>query len=128
MCVLGLNCVQIFAASRTAARQAPLSRIFPRQEYSSGLPFSSPGIVLIPEGSEQPCLMYPALADGFFTTRATWKAHTVWNRQLQRNGSCSQPGEHSEHPIKWTQGIPLETITSFTLESQIFSPWHPRLL
>ena len=33
VCILGPNCVQIFAASRTAARQAPLSRIFPRQEY-----------------------------------------------------------------------------------------------
>ena len=33
----------IFAASWTAARQAPLSMGFFRQEYRSGLPFPSPG-------------------------------------------------------------------------------------
>ena len=31
------------ATSWTVARQAPLSRGFPRQEYWSGLPFPSPG-------------------------------------------------------------------------------------
>ena len=37
-----LNCVQLFATLWTAARQAPLSMGFPRQEYWSGLPFPSP--------------------------------------------------------------------------------------
>ena len=32
-----------FATPRTVARHAPLSLGFPRQEYWSGLPFSSPG-------------------------------------------------------------------------------------
>ena len=41
MCALGH--VQLFATSWTAARQAPLSLGFPRQEYWSGLPFPSPG-------------------------------------------------------------------------------------
>ena len=54
----------------TAARQPPLSRGFSRQEYWSGLPFSSledlpnPGIELV-------SLMSPALAGGYFTPSAT---------------------------------------------------------
>ena len=51
------------------ARQAPLSMGFPRQEYWSGLPFSSQGIFptqrLKPES--------PALAGGFFTTEPPGK-------------------------------------------------------
>ena len=38
-----LSRVQLFATPGTAARQAPLSMGFPRQEYWSGLPFPSPG-------------------------------------------------------------------------------------
>ena len=37
------SCVQFFAALWTVACQAPLSIEFSRQEYWSGLPFSSPG-------------------------------------------------------------------------------------
>ena len=38
-----LSHVRLFAISWTRARQAPLSKGFPRQEYWSGLPFPSPG-------------------------------------------------------------------------------------
>ena len=38
-----LSHVQLFATPWTAARQAPLSMGFSRQEYWSGLPFPSPG-------------------------------------------------------------------------------------
>ena len=41
--VRSLRCVQLFATPWTAASQAPLSMGFSRQEYWSGLPFSSPG-------------------------------------------------------------------------------------
>ena len=41
VCVL-LSHVQLFATPWTVARQAPLSMEFSRQEYWSGLPFSSP--------------------------------------------------------------------------------------
>ena len=37
-----LSCVQLFATPWTAACQAPLSLVFSRQEYWSGLPFPSP--------------------------------------------------------------------------------------
>ena len=45
----------------------------PRQEYWSGLPFPSPGDFPKP-GIQPPSLMSPALAEGFFTTSATWEA------------------------------------------------------
>ena len=47
----------------TAAHQAPLSMGFSRQEYCSGLPFTSPGHLFDP-GIE---LVSPASAGGFFT-------------------------------------------------------------
>ena len=53
----------------TAARQAPLSMGFSRQECWNGLPFPSPEDLPNPEiesGS-------PALADGFFTTKPPGK-------------------------------------------------------
>ena len=48
----------------TAALEAPLSMVFSRQEYWSGLPFPSPGDV--PDQGIKP--ESPALARGFFTT------------------------------------------------------------
>ena len=47
--------------------QAPLSMEFPRQEYWSGLPFSTPGDLRDP-GIEPISLVSPALAGRFFTT------------------------------------------------------------
>ena len=58
-----LSRVQLFATPWTAVRQAPLSMGFPRQEYWSGLPFSSPGD-LPDSGTES---VSPALACEFFT-------------------------------------------------------------
>ena len=43
MYVKSLSRVRLFATSWTAARQAPLSMGFSRQEYWSGLPFPSLG-------------------------------------------------------------------------------------
>ena len=44
LCVIvqSLSHVQDFATPQTVAQQAPLSTGFPRQEYWSGMPFSSP--------------------------------------------------------------------------------------
>ena len=59
--------------SRVQLCLTPLSMGFSRQEYWSGLPFPSPRDLLNP-GIELASLTSPALAGGFFTTRATWKA------------------------------------------------------
>ena len=48
---------------------------FSRQEHWSGLPCPPPG-VLPGSGIKPTSLMSPSLASGFFTTSATWEAHT----------------------------------------------------
>ena len=52
---------------------APLFMGLFRQEYRSGLPFPLSGDLPYP-GIEPMSLVSPALAGGFFTTSATWKA------------------------------------------------------
>ena len=58
----------------TAARQAPLSMRFSRQEYWSVLPYPPPGDLLDP-GIKLASLVSPAWAGGFFTTSANWEAY-----------------------------------------------------
>ena len=69
---------QSIGASASAC-QVPLSKGFSRQEYWSGLSFPSPGDLPNPR-IEPESLMSPELADGFFTTSATWEANN--------NGKC----------------------------------------
>ena len=70
------SCVQLFVILWTEARQAPLSMGFSRQEYWSALPYPSPAD--LPDLAIEPkSLMSPALAYGFFTTRANWEALDV---------------------------------------------------
>ena len=59
-----LNHVHLFANLWTAGHQAPLSVEFSKQEYWSGLPFSTPED--LPNSGTEP--MSPPLADRFFTT------------------------------------------------------------
>ena len=65
-----LSHVRLFANPWSVALQAPLSMEFLRQEYWSGLPCPLPGDLSDPK-TETASLMSPALAGGFFTTRAT---------------------------------------------------------
>ena len=71
MCAEVHRHVQIFATLWTVPCQAPLSMGFSRQEYCSGLPCPPPGDLLHPGIMS---LVSPSLADGFFTTSATWEA------------------------------------------------------
>ena len=73
-----LNRVQLFVTPWAVAHQAPMSVEFSRQEYWSGLLCPPPGDLPDP-GIEPSSLMYPALAGGFFTTSATWEAHTDYS-------------------------------------------------
>ena len=57
----------------TVACQAPLSMEFSRQEYSSGLPFPSPG-VLPNSGIEHVAPVSPGLAGEFFATATPRKS------------------------------------------------------
>ena len=62
------SCVQLFAAPWTVALLYPWNF----QGKNIGLPFPSPGDLPDP-GIEPTSLVSPALAGGFFTTRATWE-------------------------------------------------------
>ena len=71
--------VWLFATAAIITGQAPLSLGFSTQEYWSGLPCPSPGN--LPNPGVKPASFttppFPALAGGFFTTRATWGAPSV---------------------------------------------------
>ena len=77
VCVLSCY-VQLFGTPRTTyiASQAPLSMEYSRQEYWSGLPFSTPGD-LPNRGIEPKLLKSPALADRFFTTGPPGKPYIL---------------------------------------------------
>ena len=74
VCVLSrFSPVRLFATLWTAARQAPLSMGFSRQEHWSGLSCPPPEDLPDP-GIKLASLVSPALAGGFFATSATWEA------------------------------------------------------
>ena len=75
--------------SWTTIYQASLSMGFSRQEYWSGLPFSSLGTPPNP-GIEPTSLTSPALAGGFFTSSFTWLSRCLrwWWIHLH----CRRPG------------------------------------
>ena len=77
----------------TAARQAPLSTGFSRQEYWSGLPCPPPGDLPNPE-TEPTSLKSPALAGRFFTTNATYYYYSHFAEV--ENGSIEQLGKLSK--------------------------------
>ena len=110
--------VWLFATLWTTPCQAPLSMGFTRQEYWSGLPFPSPGDLPDP-GLEPASLTSPALAGGFFTTRAMWEAHIL--RYNMRNLSfwdLDFPGGNSgkEPSCQWR-----------SLNRQGFYPWARKI-
>ena len=77
LCCAVLSCfsrVRLFATPWTAARQAPLSMGFSRQECWNRLPCPPPEDLPDP-GIKPVFLMSPELAGRFFTTSATWEAH-----------------------------------------------------
>ena len=71
--------VWLLATLWTIAHQAPLSTVFSRQEYWSGLLCPPPGDLSHPEVKPM-SLTSPALSGGFFTNCATWEALTACNR------------------------------------------------
>ena len=88
---------------------APLSMDFSRQEYWSGLPCLSPGMNL---GSL-------ALASGFFTTSATWKAH----------GCCLVPSKsHSDCPNYQSNPQLCAIFGNFCSWRKLFHPKSPPIL
>ena len=86
-CVLSLfSHIQLFTTLWTVAHQAPLSMIFSRREYWNRLPCHPPGHLPDP-GIEPTSFMSPALAAGFFTTRATCGPLTILPQQVNPSTS-----------------------------------------
>ena len=73
MCVCSVAQSYPTPRSPVDCSQALLSLEFSRQEYCNGLPFSISGDLPDP-GIQYVSHVSPALAGGFFTTSATWKA------------------------------------------------------
>ena len=70
-CVLSrFNQVWLFATPWTVARQASLSKRFPRQEYWSGLPCPPPGN--LPDPKIEPVLSAPAVLQADSLPRSHW--------------------------------------------------------
>ena len=80
-CAQTLSCVRLFVTPWTVPRQAPLSTGFCRREHWSGLPCPPPGDLPDP-GIESVSLTSPALAGGFFTSRATREDWASWGAAL----------------------------------------------
>ena len=72
VCACVLSCVWLFATPWSITCQAFLSKEFSRQEYWSGLPFSTSGDLPDP-GIEPVSLAVPALAVRFVTTEPPGK-------------------------------------------------------
>ena len=90
VCFVAESCLTL-VTPWIVASQAPLSMGFPRQKYWSGLPFPSPGDLPNP-GVEPKSPVSPAMASGFFTTRATWEAHTDMIMLLNTNAHFGENG------------------------------------
>ena len=81
------------AKSWTAARQAPLSVGFPRQEYWSGLPCASWGDLPDP-GIKCVSLASPALAGRSFTASTTWETHQLYKLLVIKNMMLPSSNTH----------------------------------
>ena len=81
--------VQLFATLWTVAHQAPLFMGVSRQEYWSGLPFPSPGILSHP-GIEPVSLGSPTCAGSFFTTSTTWECQNYISINQNKNENRKQ--------------------------------------
>ena len=73
VCAKSLQTCPTLCNPMAAARQAPLSVGFSRQECWSGLPCPPPGDLPNP-GIEPMSLRPPVLTGRFFTTAASWEA------------------------------------------------------
>ena len=116
MCVFILIHVWLFATPWT-----PLSMRFPRQEYWSGLSFPSLGDLPSP-GIAPSSLTAPALAGGFFTTRATQEACSVVRDlcSCAINGWASVEAKRRDH-VAEVSGLGPSVSVTFSEGAEL--PW-----
>ena len=91
-----ISCAKLLQSYLTTdCSQAPLSMGFSREEYWSELPCPPPGDLPNP-GTEPASLTSPALAGGFFTTSASWKAQGEGSGRISWSSSISL-----YYPLVW---------------------------
>ena len=126
MCALSLHHVRLSAAPWTVACQAPLSMVFSRQEYWSGLPFPPPGDLPDP-GTEPMSAGSPALAGGFFTTEPPRKP-SLFGHLSPNCDSSSQGGVGLTQP-RWGAGFTMKGFQELPRDSKPQRPdspgWNP---
>ena len=126
-----------FATSWTVAHQAPLSMVFSRQEYWSGLPFPFPGVLPNPRTENTS----PALASRFFTSQPwekpyAYKKCTLKVIQILPNQSSSvaqsgttlcDPRNRSTPGFPVHHQLPESTQTHGHWVGDAIQPCHPLL-
>ena len=125
MVVQSLSCVWFIVAPWTVVRQAPLPMEFSRQEYWNGLLLPTPWYLPNP-GIGLKSFTTPALAGGFFTTNATWKANTSVSHRLQFSSMaqlCLTLCDSMDHS---TPGLPVHhQLPEFTNSCPLSWWCHP---
>ena len=122
-CAQLLSHIRLFVTLWIVVHQAPLSMEFPRQEYWSGLPFTSPGD-LPNSGIEPMSLTSPALAGRFFTTSSTPRnPHSSQGNQQKLTKHQSLEADCQSHCCTpWEQPspsfLPVAGRISFVFPSQ----------
>ena len=135
--VKSLSHVRFFVTPWTVAHQAPLTIVFSRQEYWSGLPFLSPGDLFDP--GIKP--LSPALAGGSLPLSHMGSPPTIYDRRFPAGsvvknlpanagnaglipGSKRSPGEGNSKPLQYSclgnpmdRGTPWATVQGVPKES-----------
>ena len=79
---------------------------FSSQEYWSGLPYPPPGGIFLTQALNPCLIMSPALAGGFFTTRATWEALHALYENLMPDYLILHYAELYNYFIIYQNGLP----------------------
>ena len=118
--------VWLFVILWSVACQAPLSMEFSKQEYWSGLPHPSPGDLPDP-GMDSTSRMSPTMADGFFTTNATWEVQDsgppLFNYSILNNLHMPVPKSQLSSEEMQTLLENISSVQSLSRVQLFATPW-----
>ena len=116
--------VRPFVTLWTVACQTPLSLVFSRQEYWSGLPCLPPEDLPNP-GIEPTSLMFATLADRFFTSSTIWEAlSTVEERDIVQVKKKAAFSLHKNYKHFFSRSeVVGSRVSSYIKETDLSSLW-----